>query len=63
MTWDEEINLCRWVGGTSDIGYPCTTHLGNGELVTVYYQSYQNDSYCSFLYTRWKLVDPNASAE
>lgn len=55
MTWDEEINLCRWVGGTSDIGYPCTTHLGNGELVTVYYQSYQNDSYCSFLYTKWSL--------
>ncbi len=55
MTWDEEICLCLRKGGTSDIGYPMTVHLGNGELVTVYYQAYETDSYCSFLYTKWSL--------
>lgn len=55
MTWDEEICLCLRKGGTSDIGYPSTVHLGDGKLVTVYYQAYENDSYCSFLYTRWFL--------
>ncbi len=55
MTWDEEIRLSAWKGGTSDIGYPATVHLGNGELVTVYYQAYEQDSYCSFLFTKWSL--------
>jgi Neuraminidase (sialidase) len=38
-----------------DQGYPSTVELDDGTLVTVYYQRYENDSYCSLLYTKWKL--------
>ena len=29
----------------------------DGTLITVYYQRYENDTYCSLLYTKWKLSE------
>lgn len=66
-TWSDEILLCNKpydnAAGTgyigSDIGYPATVYLGNGEFVTVYYQAASGDKYCSFLYTKWSLTKTN----
>lgn len=55
MTWTQEVTLCKWQGGGTDIGYPATTVLADGSLLTVYYQAYGNNSYCSTLYTKWTL--------
>ena len=38
-----------------DLGYPATTELDDGSLVSVYYQQYADDSYTSILYTKWHL--------
>lgn len=40
----------------TDIGYPATVYLGNGQFVTVYYQAAQGDDYCSFQLTKWSLT-------
>ena len=40
----------------ADLGYPTTTELDDGTLVTVYYQSAENDDpFRSLLYTKWRL--------
>ncbi len=64
-TWDEEIVLCnkpydsapgsKWNYIHMDIGYPATTLMKNGQLLSVYYQAYTGDRYCSFLCTKWTL--------
>lgn len=60
-TWSEEIVLCVADNeNNGDLGYPSTVELEDGTLVTAYYQRVGNDLFASFLYTRWKLVDPNA---
>lgn len=38
-----------------DQGYPSTVELDDGSLVTVYYQRYGEDKFCSLLYTKWEL--------
>lgn len=38
-----------------DHGYPSTVELSDGSLLTVYYQAWENDNYCSVLQTKWKL--------
>ena len=38
-----------------DLGYPATTELDDGSLISVYYQQYADDSYTSILYTKWHL--------
>lgn len=38
-----------------DQGYPSTVELDDGSLVTVYYQRYEDDPFCSVLYTKWTL--------
>ena len=40
-----------------DQGYPSTIELDDGSLVTVYYQRYENDDFCSILYTKWELSE------
>jgi len=53
-TWGDEItlddNAPDW-----DEGYPSTVQLDDGSLITVYYQKWADDSYCSILYTKWEL--------
>ncbi|MBR2722113.1 MAG: exo-alpha-sialidase [Clostridia bacterium] len=52
--WGEEIILsASWNPECDDLGYPATTQLPSGELVTVYYQRYFDDARPSFLYTKW----------
>ncbi len=62
-TWDKDIILCdkprdRDNGAGylhGDIGYPATALMANGDLISVYYQAYTGDRYCSFLCTKWRL--------
>lgn len=64
-TWDREIILCNKPYDTdpgvpynykhADIGYPATVKTADGNLLTVYYQAYTDDRFCSFLYTKWSL--------
>lgn len=56
-TWDEEIILSEldYVG---DLGYPSTVELSDGTLITAYYQQASRNEHPSFLYTKWKLLEP-----
>jgi len=56
-TWEEYILDER--SDSYDLGYPSTVELGDGSLLTVYYQHFPGDSYCSILSTRWKLAEKN----
>ncbi len=38
-----------------DFGYPASVELSDGSILTVYYQAWADDSWCSTLYTKWKL--------
>ena len=40
-----------------DQGYPSTVELNDGSLFTVYYQRYENDTFCSLLYTKWDISE------
>ena len=40
-----------------DHGYPATVELKDGSLLTVYYQAWDNDNFCSILQTKWSLGD------
>lgn len=60
VTWEKEYVLDD-EKPTYDLGYPCTTELPSGDLVTVYYQCYvdpetgKRDPKPSILSVRWKL--------
>lgn len=59
-TWTEEYSLDD-TSPNGDLGYPCTTELPNGDLVTVYYQPYVDtekgiaDQKPCIQCVRWKL--------
>jgi sialidase-1 len=53
-TWDTEYIL-RDDGVDGDLGYPCTSELSDGSLLTVYYQKLRGDKQNSILYTKWQL--------
>lgn len=59
LTWTEEYLIDK--SPSSDMGYPCTTELPDGDLVTVYYQPYvdpetgETDSTPSIQSVRWSL--------
>lgn len=38
-----------------DFGYPASVELADGSILTVYYQCWPGDSWCSTLYSKWKL--------
>ncbi len=53
-TWGEEIILGQnWNPEDYDLGYPASTQLPNGDILTVYYQKYLLDPTPSLLYTKW----------
>ena len=58
LTWSEETELN--IVSPRDLGYPATVELSDGSLLTVYYQRYENDPYCSILYTKWSLDELKA---
>ena len=51
-TFGEEYILSEARNG--DLGYPATTELADGSLVTVYYQPYGDDNRTSIFFTKWK---------
>jgi len=54
-TWDvaNEIKLAN--GFQVDLGYPSTCVLGDGSLLTVYYQQPEKKSKCALMATKWKV--------
>ncbi|MBR5681343.1 MAG: exo-alpha-sialidase [Clostridia bacterium] len=53
-SWPEEYVLHETV--PCDLGYPASVELGDGSILTVYYQNYEGDAnFTSLLYTKWKL--------
>ncbi len=56
-TWRHDYIL-RADGPDSDLGYPSTVELGNGELLTVYYQKAAGKTdKPAMLWSRWRLPD------
>ena len=51
-TFGEEFILSEARNG--DLGYPATTELADGSLVTVYYQPYEQDLRTSIFFTKWR---------
>ena len=49
---DEEFILSNARNG--DLGYPATTELADGSLVTVHYQPYEQDLRTSIFFTKWR---------
>ena len=55
-TWIHDMAL-REDGPSSDLGYPATTELDDGSLLTVYYQKAEAEENASILCTRWNLPE------
>ncbi|MBE6708091.1 MAG: exo-alpha-sialidase [Ruminococcaceae bacterium] len=55
-TWTEDYVIHPKVP-FCDHGYPATVELKDGSLLTVYYQAWDNDNFCSILQTKWSLGD------
>ena len=54
-TWVVDLIL-RDDGPDSDLGYPSSVELGDGSLLTVYYQKAGSPAdQCALLWTRWRL--------
>jgi hypothetical protein len=51
-TFGEEFILSDAPNG--DLGYPATTELADGSLVTVYYQPFEKDNRTSIFFTKWR---------
>ncbi len=56
-TWEQDYALDHRIAPHRfDMGYPATVELDDGSLVTIYYQSYENDGCPSILGTKWRLI-------
>jgi hypothetical protein len=48
--------ILRDDGPDGDLGYPCSTELGDGSILTVYYQKpARREDKCALLCSRWRL--------
>lgn len=62
-TWSEEMEIAGQPSAhATDLGYPCSTELSDGSIMTVYYYHYTStggtiDENPSILYTKWKLTE------
>jgi hypothetical protein len=54
-TWSEPILLSE-DGATGDLGYPSTVQLGDGSLLTVWYEAMSGSPYAVLRQTRWTLA-------
>ncbi|MBT3380543.1 MAG: exo-alpha-sialidase [Lentisphaerae bacterium] len=56
-TWDvdNEIKLAGAMSG--DLGYPASTQLADGSILTVYYQIHESGEKTCLMGTRWRLKD------
>ena len=58
VTWSDEIVFSESdTPKNGDLGYASTTQLPDGTMITAYYQKKEEDPFCSFLFTRWRLVE------
>ena len=58
LTWSNEMVLS--VANRPfdiDLGYPSSAQADDGSIVTVYYQKFGEEPNCSFLYTKWELIE------
>jgi sialidase-1 len=56
-SWDYHYIL-RDDGPDTDLGYPSTVELGDGSLLTMYYQKLKSvEDKCSLLWSRWELPE------
>jgi len=55
-TWDHDW-IIRDDGPDGDLGYPASVEMGDGSILTIYYQKVAGDRKCSLLYSRWTLPD------
>lgn len=55
-TWQHDWVL-RDDGPDGDLGYPSTVEMGDGSLLSVYYQKVPGDQKCSVLWSRWTLPE------
>lgn len=55
-TWEKEIMVSPKAPDW-DHGYPSSVELSNGDILTVYYQKYEGDTYPSLLSTRWNISE------
>ncbi|MCX6991974.1 MAG: sialidase family protein [Kiritimatiellaeota bacterium] len=55
-TWDHDW-IIRDDGPDSDLGYPSTVELADGNLFSVCYQKVPGDKKCSLLWSRWQLPE------
>ncbi len=57
-TWSNEmiISLADQVDGW-DLGYPSSVELDDGTIISAFYQKYEMDKKCSFLYTKWEIEE------
>jgi sialidase-1 len=39
----------------SDLGYPASVELSDGNIYTIYYQAASKDEKCSLMWSRWRL--------
>ncbi|MBR3768075.1 MAG: exo-alpha-sialidase [Clostridia bacterium] len=54
-TWDKDYTL--YVNGVSDdLGYPSTTELSDGSLLTVFYAKETEDSPCVIMSQKWDII-------
>ena len=54
LTFSDEIVISE-EASDDDLGYPSSVELSDGSILTVYYQKYKNDPYCSILSTKWRI--------
>ena len=55
-SWQYDLIL-RDDGPDSDLGYPSSVELPDGDILTVYYQKESSGGQCALLWTRWSLPD------
>ena len=54
LTFSDEIVISE-EASDDDLGYPSSVELSDGSILTVYYQKYKTDPYCSILSTKWHI--------
>ena len=57
-TWSNEMVISVANNGyDDDLGYATSVQLDDGRILTGYYQKYEDEPNCSFLCTKWELIE------
>lgn len=63
-TWTQDYALDHRIAPWRyDMGYPASAELADGTIITIYYQSFENDGCPGILGTKWRLVKEQEKAE